>query len=229
MSTKAPLSKMASTPTLPISNPQTTGESQQSTNTTPTPFLRVRSFLTRLFGYTRRALSNRRPWTELVDRTAFSRPDTLSEAASRVRKNFSYFRVNYLTLLALVLAVSLLYHPFTLILLLSLLAAWLFLYAFRPSDQPLVILGRTLSDGETLIGLVLLTVIVVFLTSVGSLLISAGMVGLAIVAAHGAFRVPEDLFLDDQDPSNSSGLFSYIGGVASTAAAAASPAVISRV
>lgn len=224
---------MASPPTLPISNPQTTGESQQSTTTTPTPtptpFLRVRAFLTRLFGYTRRALSNRRPWIELVDRTAFSRPDSLSEATSRVRKNFSYFRVNYLTLLALVLAVSLLYHPFTLLLLLSLLAAWLFLYAYRPSDQPLVILGRTFSDGETLIGLILLTVIVVFLTSAGSLLISAGMVGLAIVAAHGAFRVPEDLFLDDQDPSGSSGLFSYIGGVASSAAATAGPAVMSRV
>ncbi|XP_062173107.1 PRA1 family protein B3-like [Alnus glutinosa] len=224
---------MASPPTLPISNPQTTGESQQSTTTTPTPtptpFLRVRTFITRLFGYTRRALSNRRPWIELVDRNSFSRPDSLSEATSRVRKNFSYFRINYLTLLALVLAVSLLYHPFTLLLLLSLLAAWLFLYAYRPSDQPLVILGRTFSDGETLIGLILLTVIVVFLTSAGSLLISAGMVGMAIVAAHGAFRVPEDLFLDDQDPSGSSGLFSYIGGVASSAAATAGPAVMSRV
>jgi len=222
---------MASPPTLPISNPQTTGESQQSTTTTPTPtpFLRVRTFITRLFGYTRRALSNRRPWIELVDRNSFSRPHSLSEATSRVRKNFSYFRINYLTLLALVLAVSLLYHPFTLLLLLSLLAAWLFLYAYRPSDQPLVILGRTFSDGETLIGLILLTVIVVFLTSAGSLLISAGMVGMAIVAAHGAFRVPEDLFLDDQDPSGSSGLFSYIGGVASSAAATAGPAVMSRV
>lgn len=220
---------MAAPSILPISSSHTTpGESQPST-TGLSPYLHVKAFLTHLFRYIRLLLSKCRPWTELIDRTAFSKPDSLSEATSRVRKNFSYFRVNYLTLFALVLAVSLLYHPFTLILLLSLLAAWLFLYVFRPSDQPLVIMGRTFSDSETLVGLVALTVIVVFLTSAGSLLISTGMVGLAIVCAHGAFRVPEDLFLDDQEPSSSSGLFSFVGGVASSAAATAGPAMVSRV
>ncbi|KAF3963380.1 hypothetical protein ACB098_08G066200 [Castanea mollissima] len=229
---------MASPAVLPISNPQSTGESQPSTTTTsssssPSPYLKVKTFLTRLLGYTRHALSNRRPWIELVDRTAFSRPESLTEAASRVRKNFSYFRVNYLTLLALVLAVSLLSHPFTLVILLSLLAAWLFLYSFRPSDQPLVIMGRTFSDFETLICLVTVTVIVIFLTSVGSLLITAGMVGMGIVCAHGSFRMPEDLFLDEQETSGGPGLFSFIGGAASSAAAAAAaaggPNMMSRV
>ena len=217
---------MASPTVLPISNQQTTGESQPSTATSP--YVRVRSFLTRLFGYTRHALSNRRPWTELIDRSAFSRPDSFSDATSRVRKNFSYFRVNYLTLLALVLAVSLISHPFTLFILLSLLAAWLFLYSFRPTDQPLVIMGRTFSDFETLAGLITVTVIVIFLTSVGSLLITAGMVGMGIVCVHGSFRDPEDLFLDDQE-SSGAGLLSFIGGAASSAAAAAGSTVASRV
>lgn len=136
--------------------------------------------------------------------------------------------MNYLTFLALVLAFSLLSHPISLIVLLSLLAAWTFLYLFRPSDQPLVILGRTFSDRETLLGLSLLTIIVVFLTTVGSLLISALMIGFAIVCAHGAFRVPEDLFLDDQEPANA-GFLSFLGGAASSAAAAAAPAVAARV
>ncbi|KAM3732968.1 hypothetical protein ACB098_11G099000 [Castanea mollissima] len=48
----------------------------------------------------------------------------------------------------------------------------------RLSDQPLVVLGRTFSDCE--IGLSLLTVVVVvFLTTVGSFLISALMLGFA--------------------------------------------------
>lgn len=64
-----------------------------------------------------------------------------------------------------------------------------------------------------------LTVFVVFLTSVGSLLISALMVGLAITCAHGAFRVPEDLFLDDQEVT-SSGFLSFLGGAAASAAPA---------
>jgi hypothetical protein len=104
-----------------------------------------------------------------------------------------------------------------LLVLLGLLASWSFLYLFRPSDQPVVLFGRTFADRETLGILSLLTIFVVFLTSVGSLLISALMVGLAIVCAHGAFRVPEDLFLDDQEVT-SSGFLSFLGSAASSAA-----------
>ncbi|MBA0627184.1 hypothetical protein Godav_004729 [Gossypium davidsonii] len=157
-----------------------------------------------------------------------ARPDNLTDAYSRIRKNLSYFKVNYITLLVVVLAFSILSHPLSLLVLLGLLAAWVFLYLFRPSDQPLVIFGRTFSDRETLGALVVLTVFVVFLTSVGSLLISALLVGVAIVCIHGAFRVPEDLFLDDQEPANT-GFLSFLGGAASSAAAAAAPAVASRV
>jgi hypothetical protein len=92
----------------------------------------------------------------------------------------------------------------------------------------LVILGRSFSDRETLGILVVSTIVVIFLTSVGSLLISASMVGFALVCAHGAFRVPEDLFLDDQEPA-SAGLLSFLGVTSTSAAAAAAPAVAARV
>ncbi|CAN1266444.1 PRA1 family protein B4 [Linum perenne] len=182
------------------------------------PSAAVRSFIGRLYSSINQSLSNRRPWTELIDRSAFSRPESLSDATTRIRKNYSYFRVNYTTLLAIVLAVSLISHPFSLITLVSLLAAWLFLYSFRPSDQPLVVMGRTFSDRETLGILMLVTVVVIFLTSVGSLLISATMVGVGVVCVHGAFRDPEDLFMDDQEGSGA-GLFSFIGGSATNAGA----------
>lgn len=221
---------MASPPTLPISNPQSAGSAPpggpQSQPPIATPAFR--SFINRLSSAVRQGFSQRRPWSELLDRTAFARPDNLSEAASRVRKNFNYFRVNYICLLALVLGLSLLSHPFSLLVLLALLASWCFLYLFRPSDQPLVVFGRTFSDRETLLILVVSTIVVVFLTTVGSLLISASLVGLAIVCTHGAFRMPEDLFLDDQEPANA-GFLSFLGGAASSAAAAAAPAVAARV
>ncbi|XP_051138110.1 PRA1 family protein B3 [Andrographis paniculata] len=209
---------MASPPTIPISSPQSE----------PIATPAFRAFLSRLNTTVRHGFAQRRPWWELLDRSAFSRPDSLSDAVSRIRRNFSYFRVNYISLLALSLALSLISHPFSLIILLSLLAAWLFLYSFRPSDQPLVVGGRTFSDREVLGILVVSTIVVVFLTSVGSLLISAVLVGLAVVCAHGAFRVPEDLFLDEQE-SNNAGFLSFIGGAATSAAAAAAPAVASRV
>ncbi|XP_058748230.1 PRA1 family protein B3-like [Vicia villosa] len=210
---------MSSPPTLPVSTSQsninTTNTSSQSQPPIATPAFRA--FISRISSSLRQAFSQRRPWYELVDRSSISRPETLAEAYSRIRKNFTYFRVNYLTLIVFALAISLITHPFSLLVLLGLLASWSFLYLFRPSDQPLVLFGRTFADRETLGILVVLTIFVVFLTSVGSLLISALMVGLAIVCAHGAFRVPEDLFLDDQEV-NSSGFLSFLGGAASAAA-----------
>ncbi|KAI4370506.1 hypothetical protein MLD38_018856 [Melastoma candidum] len=209
---------MASSPaTLPVSNQSTVSDSQPSSISTPA----IRSFLNRLTSSSSRLLSQSRPWTELADRSSFARPDSISDATSRIRKNLSYFKVNYISLLALTLALSLVTHPFSLFLLLSLLCSWSFLYVFRAPDQPVTFLNRTFSDKETLAFLVVLSIVVLFLTSVGSLLISAVMIGVAIIALHGAFRVPEDLFLDDQEAGSNAGLLSFLGGVA--------PAVASRV
>ncbi|KAJ4704340.1 PRA1 family protein [Melia azedarach] len=219
----------AAPPVLPLSNPQpaTSASSAQSQPPIATPAFRA--LINHVSESLRNGFSQRRPWAELVDRTAFSKPESFSEATLRVRKNYSYFRVNYLTILGLVLAFSLVTNPFSLLLLLGLLASWLFLYLFRPSDQPLLIFGRTFSDRETLGILIVLSVLVVFLTSVGSVLISALMVGAALICAHGAFRVPEDLFLDEQEPTAATGFLSFLGGAASNAAAAAAPTVAARV
>ncbi|XP_057983344.1 PRA1 family protein B4 [Malania oleifera] len=219
----------SSPPVLPISNTvpaATQGGAAQSEAPIATPAFRA--FINHISNSVRHGLAQRRPWYELVDRSAFSRPESFSDAALRVRKNYSYFRVNYLSLLGLVLAFSLISNPFSLFLLAALLAAWLFLYLFRPSDQPLVLFGRTFTDGETLCALIGLSVVVIFLTSVGSVLVSALMGGLAIIFAHGAFRVPEDLFLDEQEPA-ATGFLSFLGGAASNAAAAAAPVVGARV
>ncbi|PSS32508.1 PRA1 family protein [Actinidia chinensis var. chinensis] len=208
---------MTSPPILPISGNQSAAAVQSSP---PIGTPAFRAFITRLSSSISHGFAHRRPWLELVDRTSLIRPDSLSEAASRVRKNLSYFRVNYITVIAAVIALSLLSHPLSLLALLCLLSAWFFLYLFRPSDQPMVLFGRAFSDRETLGVLIVSTVVVVFLTSVGSVLISAVLVGLAIVCVHGAFRVPEDLFLDDQEPANT-GFLSFIGGATSSSAAAA--------
>lgn len=191
----------------------------------------VRAYLGRLSDAVRPAISLRRPWSELLDRSALSRPDSLSEAAARLRKNLAYFRVNYLIVIAAVLAASLASNPLSLLLLLALLAAWAFLYLFRPADSPpLVLMGRQFSDRETLLALVGLTIFVVFLTSVGSVVVSALALGSAIVAAHGAFRVPEDLFLDDQGSADGSGVgFLYFLTGGSAVSSAAVPAVAAGV
>ena len=47
------------------------------------------------------------------------------------------------------------------------------------------------------------------------------------MCAHGAFRAPEDLFLDEQGEQNSSFL-SFISGAANNAAASAAPIIATR-
>ncbi|XP_051114343.1 PRA1 family protein B2-like [Andrographis paniculata] len=173
----------------------------------------VRDFLSGISETVRSGLANRRPWPELLDRSAFSKPDSFSEACLRLRKNYNYFRINYAVLISAVLAVSLLTNPLSLIFLAALLAAWLFLCLFRqPSDPPLTLFGRQFSDRETFFGLILSTIVIIFLTSVGSVLVSALVVGVGLVSLHGAFRTPEDLFLDEQEPQGGgvSGLLSFL-------------------
>ncbi|XP_078155385.1 PRA1 family protein B1-like [Carex rostrata] len=211
---------------LPITNPTVVITDSAAPVNTPA----IRSFITRLNDTVRRSTSELRPWPEMIDRSAIARPASLSEATSRLRKNLPYFRVNYTAIVGLSLALSLVTHPVSLFLLLSLLASWSFLYLFRPSDPPLTILGRTFSDRETLGGLVLISIIVIFMTSVGSLIISAITLGAVLVCIHGALRVPEDLFLDepDQQGGAAAGLLSFLGGAASSVASAA-PVMASRV
>ncbi|KAL8208793.1 hypothetical protein R6Q57_008205 [Mikania cordata] len=205
---------------LPVSTSKTaTADDSQPPVATPA----VRALINHVTVTVRSGLSDRRPWSELIDRSTFSKPESISDATSRIRKNYAYFRVNYFTVIAVVIGVSLLTNPFSLITLVGLLSAWIFLYLFRPSNPPMEILGRPFSERERLGLLIVLSIIVVFLTSVGSILITATLVGTGIVCGHGAFRAPEDLFLDDQDSGGSSGFLSLLGGAASNAAASAAP------
>ncbi|GAA0183689.1 membrane traffic protein [Lithospermum erythrorhizon] len=185
----------------------------------------IRIFISCLNDSVRTAFAHRRPLRELINYTAFSRPMSLSDATTRLRKNASYFRANYLIIIAFVLTFSIVSHPFSLFTLMTLVALWL-LYVFRPPDQPLVVHNRTFSENETLGILILLTVFVVFLTNVGSVFMSSVLTGVGIVCVHGAFRDPSDLFLDEQDIAAASGLFSLIGGAASSAAGLPGPKVV---
>ncbi|XP_059306911.1 PRA1 family protein B4-like [Lycium ferocissimum] len=216
---------MATPAILPMSNPQppsTTTTTTTTTQITPTPAFR--SFINHISTTIQTGFTNRKPWSELLDRSAFSKPESISDASLRIRRNYSYFRVNYLSILTLILAFSLITNPFSLLTLTALLAAWVFLYLFRPSDTPLVVFGREFSERETLGVLFVSTVVVIFLTSVGAVLVSALMVGVGVVCLHAAFRTPEDLFLDDQE-SPATGFLSFLsgGGPANTSVAVAPP------
>ncbi|CAL9118957.1 unnamed protein product [Musa acuminata var. zebrina] len=85
------MSSAPSPPPLPVFNPPSStaapgapapAAAASSGAPVATPAFRI--FLSRLSDSIHRSLSNRRPWSELVDRSAFSRPDSLADAASRL-------------------------------------------------------------------------------------------------------------------------------------------------
>uniref|UniRef100_A0A061SJ67 PRA1 family protein n=1 Tax=Tetraselmis sp. GSL018 TaxID=582737 RepID=A0A061SJ67_9CHLO len=165
----------------------------------------VRSKVTALWGRTKdvcsHVVSQMKPWSEVLDTTSFSKPAGLNDALSRIRKNVRYFKFNYLTITFLVTAVTFLLDPPSLGILFTLGLVWFYLLIVR--REPLTIGGRTLSQREQLLGTLGITLLIIFfLTNVGGELIYALLFSAAVISGHGAFRVPDELFLDDDVESS---------------------------
>ncbi|GMH43551.1 hypothetical protein BSKO_11473 [Bryopsis sp. KO-2023] len=146
--------------------------------------------------YAGQTFSQRKPWTELLDRNSISRPENVSEATARLRKNLAYFRINYMIIVILTLALCIAFNPQSLLVLCVVSAAWGYVFIVRTS--PLSIGGRTISEREKLLGMTAISFVTLFfLTSVGAVLFSALCLGATVIALHGAVRVPDDLFTDE--------------------------------
>ncbi|XP_066334022.1 PRA1 family protein E-like [Miscanthus floridulus] len=155
------------------------------------------AFFSRARAFAGAAAGRPRAWREVLDPTAFSRPESCGEARARVRRNLAYFRANY-ALSALVLVfLGLVYRPVSMLVFLALFLAWLGLYFGRGDGDPLVCLGRDVDDRVVLAVLSAATVLAVALTRAGLNLLVSLVVAAAVIGLHAAFRV--NFYLDERD------------------------------
>ncbi|XP_023000399.1 PRA1 family protein F3-like [Cucurbita maxima] len=141
-------------------------------------------------------LATRVPWRLMFDFHSFNLPFNFHEAFSRIKNNLAYFRMNYAIIVLIILLLSLLWHPISLIVLAAMLAVWLFLYFLR--DEPLFFFGRLIADRVVLAVLAVLTLAFLFLTNATLNILLSILIGAVLVLIHSAVRKTDDLFLDEE-------------------------------
>ncbi|XP_058780602.1 PRA1 family protein F3-like [Vicia villosa] len=154
-------------------------------------------YITRAKERIKAGLGTRRPWRLMFNFRSFNLPSGFPDAVSRVKSNIGFFQMNYAILILVILFLSLLWHPISLLVWVALMAAWLFLYFLR--DEPIVLFGRLVSDRIILVLMLIITVVLLLFTGAILNIIIAVSVGVVVVLVHAAFRNTHDLFLDQEE------------------------------
>ena len=186
------------------------GIDRQSTIVSPTrvfPFLRVAPPSP---SRRRRSIEIEMTSHRRLPSRAFAHPSPSprsNQATGRIQKNLNYFKINYFLFTVAVLAAFIVTNPASLLVLSTIGAAWTYVYLIR--TEPLKIGERPVSDREKMLGMSGASLLAVFsMSSAGSLMFQAFGVALLAIGAHGAMRVPDDLFIDDA--AGEGGFFSFL-------------------
>ncbi|GER25491.1 PRA1 (Prenylated rab acceptor) family protein [Striga asiatica] len=135
-----------------------------------------------------------RPWPLFLNFSALSLPISFTESTYRISQNLRFFLPNYAALTILVFLLTLLTRPLSLLLFISIFAAWVYLIFWR--DEQLTVFNYDV-DQKIVVGfLAVMTAIGVFWTGVWLRLLSALVIGGLIVVVHGVLRAPEDSMED---------------------------------
>ncbi|XP_019436195.1 PREDICTED: PRA1 family protein F2-like [Lupinus angustifolius] len=136
-----------------------------------------------------------RPWKEMIQHLKL--PSSFITSIQRINTNARHFRANYVIIILLALFLSLIGHPISLIILIIMMIAWLFLYFLR--DTPLIIKGYVIDERLVIVSLLLITTGFLFLTNVTYNMIVGMCVAVAVELVHAIMRETEDSFSVDEE------------------------------
>ncbi|KAE8687848.1 hypothetical protein F3Y22_tig00111008pilonHSYRG00277 [Hibiscus syriacus] len=144
-------------------------------------------------------IGSRRKWEDMIKIHSLNLPPNVNEAARRIQTNVLFFKTNYVIVVALLLFLTLLLHPVSLIIITIIAGAWLLQYFL--SDNPLSIYGFVIDRSTIITVLTLFTITMVFLTDLMNNIMTGIFFGFLL---HGLFRTVDDLAAGDEKGVNGS-------------------------
>lgn len=131
--------------------------------------------------------SESRPWAEFGNVAQMARPE-VSEVVERVQENGRYYQMNYLLILIVLGALTILTSPLSFLGGFIVLVAYVYLFVVHP--EPLRLGGVDLDAKAKALMMVLLAMAALWLTGAGATFTSLIVVVAVIALAHAAVRRP---------------------------------------
>lgn len=147
----------------------------------------------------RDSLNYIRPWqNEFFNKEQFSRPDNFSDVQKRIANNLKYFCSNYMIVLMILLAFSLLSN-IMLIIVAGISAVVLYFIKGLSDDYQIVIAGRPFTKGDVRVAWFIGTIILLWCFSVGTVLLGLIGTGTLVVGLHASFHEVSIMETVDED------------------------------
>lgn len=131
--------------------------------------------------------SRSRPWSEFANTSQMNKPE-FADVLERIKENAEYYAFNYLVILLLMSALTILTSPLAFLGGIFIVAAYFYLYFLNP--DPIVMLGITFDNNVKAAFIMLFSLVVLWLTGAGATFTGLVVVVGIIALTHAALRRP---------------------------------------
>eukprot|EP00177_Eucheuma_denticulatum_P003346 GFKZ01006047.1.p1 GENE.GFKZ01006047.1~~GFKZ01006047.1.p1 ORF type:complete len:199 (-),score=27.08 GFKZ01006047.1:334-930(-) len=178
-----------------LQNPATTDTPAPSADTaappSPPPLSTIAAMIPSLDSIKSRmgdVWSRSRPWSEFLNTSQMSKPE-FADLFDRIKENFEYYAFNYLVILLVMSALTVLTSPLAFLGGLFIVLAYFYLFFLNP--EPLVFAGITVDNNIKAAAITLFSLVVLWLTGAGATFTVLVVVVGIVAVTHAAIRRPQ--------------------------------------